>query len=312
MSRSKIITLKSPRKQHIIPRSYLEHFADRGGRLFVYEVGKPIRASVPSKEAAERDFFEYKVSHDETQFKFEKALGRIESSAAAVHSKLLMRVTLSAEEMAAWAMYVATMFLRSRRVRDELSVKLMEDDIARWMSLAHFRDMQWAIYRDHGRLVPVKEIEDAARRALGDYEIPAYRHIKAITSSAPKLANLLLDRRWQIVEASEGRSFPTCDAPAVSFQLVENGLYEGFGWGLPNVHVALPLDPTKMFIASPTDLAWHPELDAQNTDLMNLLILKFADRHVYSHRESLELQTIFSDQGRALVFGENAFRAHRV
>ncbi len=309
MGKPRIIKPNRPRKQHVISEFYLGHFVDGKGNLFVYEAGKPIRKSVPSREATERDFFEYKIPREDSKYQVEKMLGRLESLAGPIHAKLLNGVSCSnKDEILAWAFYVASTFLRSRRVRNELSVKSLVNTDTDWLENNHIRETQYEIFMRHGRLIPFDEIAGAARKARDEYENPAFRHAQALRNSTSKLAFVLSQRHWQVVEADGDGFFATCDAPVLSFQLRGNQLFDGYGWGLPNVHVALPLSPRLVFLASPPDVRWVPKMDAHNTALMNLVVVRFADRYVYADRESPELAGALNTHGKTMVFGENAFK----
>lgn len=311
MAKSRIIKLNSPRKQHIISKFYLESFADTSGRLFVYEARKSMRESVPSREATERDFFEYDIPREKSRYRIETMLSKIEALAKPVHEKLAGGASCSKKnEILAWAFYVASTFLRSRRVREELSVKALLSNDAEWLGAEHIREAQYEIFSKFGRLIPFDEIAGAAKKARDEYEVPAFRHAQAIRNSTPKLAFVLAQKRWQVVEAYENGFFATCDAPVLSFQLRGNGLFDGCGWGLPGAHVALSLNPRLIFVASPPNVQWMPKMDPHNTAMMNLLVARFADRYIYADRQSPELAAALNMHSKTMIFGENAFKVN--
>jgi hypothetical protein len=121
--KSRIIQNRKPRKQHIISEMHLRHFCDRSGNLFVYEKGRNTRKSIPRNEAVQRDYFECKVPGYETNFAVENLLATLETAASPAYESLIEGRPLSAMQMASWALYVASIFLRSRKIRDELSPK---------------------------------------------------------------------------------------------------------------------------------------------------------------------------------------------
>lgn len=312
MAKSRIIKPNSPRKQHIISELYLTPFANTEGNLFVHESGKPIRKSVPSREATERDFFEYEIPREKSNYQLEKMLSRLETFAKPVHTKLLNGESCSIkEEILAWSFFVSSTFLRSRRIRNELSVKSLENDEADWFSNEHIREMQYEILMNYGRLIPSDEIARAAKNAHDEYQVPGFRHAQAIRNSTSKFAFVLSQMRWQVVEVDEGSFFATCDAPVLSFQLRGNQLFDGYGWGLPDVHVALTISPKQMFVASPPNIQWAPKLDVHDAALINLVVTRFADRYVYADRKSEELKSGLEADGRRLAFGDTAFRVNK-
>ena len=126
MSNSKIIRETQSRKLHIIPRFYFEDFTNRKGPFFVFEKGRDVRNSGPGRECAERDFFEFEIGEMATRFRVDKHLERFETKASPIHQKLLRDVRLDANEQTVWALFVASLFLRSRRIRSELSVNVTD------------------------------------------------------------------------------------------------------------------------------------------------------------------------------------------
>jgi hypothetical protein len=297
----------------VISKFYLGQFADEKGSLFVYEAGKPIRKSVPLRETTEKDLFEYKLPREDSRYQVEEMLSRLESLAGPIHAKLLNGVPCSnKDDILVWAFFVASTFLRSRRVRNELIVKSLASTDAEWLGNDHIRETQYEIFTRFGKLFPFDEIAEAARRARNEYENPAFRHAQAIRNSTSKLAFVLSQKHWQVVEAHELGFFATCDAPILSFQLKGAQLFDGAGWQLPNVHVALPISPRLIFLASPPDAQWIPKFDARNTALMNLVVARFADHCVYADRESSELAATLNAHARTMVFGENAFKVSQL
>jgi len=308
MPKSKIILQKSPRKQHIIPRTYLQHFVNQQGRLFVYETGKSIRSSRPELEAVERDYFEHSLAGEKSNYEIEKFLSRVEDAGSVVHSKLLNRSQLTQDDIAAWSLYVAAMFIRSRRIRNELSVRVAESAMKECLSEDHLRDLQCDIFRTYGKLVYLSELTKIATRQAAKYEDSAYRHTQSIKYNLLNPARVLSEKRWQVVEAADGCFFSTCDAPVLSFQLVGNQVFGGCGWGIPHAHVALPLNPSMTFVASPTNVIWNSKMDCIGTDTTNRMVARFSDRNIYADRKSEGLAVVQTKFAGSLIFGENSFK----
>jgi len=45
------------RRQHYVPQFYLSYFADHSGYVWVYDVGRPSRRSLPDEIAHQRDYY---------------------------------------------------------------------------------------------------------------------------------------------------------------------------------------------------------------------------------------------------------------
>jgi hypothetical protein len=108
---------KRTRREHIVPRLLLARFTDTIGVLWVYAKGKPARASIPDSECIERDFYEYEVNGRKTNNEYEDWLSRVEGDASAVLARLEDRASLAHSEAVIWASFVASLFVRTRKVR---------------------------------------------------------------------------------------------------------------------------------------------------------------------------------------------------
>ena len=114
-------TKKQKRREHIVPRLLLAHFTDSSGVLWVYAKGKPARASIPDAECIERDFYEYEVNGRKTNNQYEDWLARVERDASEILQRLVDGANLRQSEAVIWATFVASLFVRTRKVRMQIS-----------------------------------------------------------------------------------------------------------------------------------------------------------------------------------------------
>jgi|ERR1035441_2451572 hypothetical protein len=131
--------------QHIVPQWHLRRFTDAHGVLGVYKQNLPVKESRPKGECWERDFYEYSVRGRSTGNRYENWLARIENDAAPLADKLVGLEQIGPSEAVVWASYVASLFLRTQKVRDQKSAAMIEgtqspefirnlqyEDSARW------------------------------------------------------------------------------------------------------------------------------------------------------------------------------------
>jgi Protein of unknown function (DUF4238) len=304
---SRIIQISKPRKQHVISEMHLRHFCGRDGSLYVYEKGKPIRKSIPRNEAVHRDYFECKVPGYETNFKVEKGLAALENAASATYTKLIEGGPLTFEQMAPWALYVASIFLRSRKVREELSPKTYSGFSTDQLSVTALREDQWKIFKSTGQIVGLSDIEVAKTEVIRTYADPALQQITSMDYSTPNLASALASKRWQVVRPADGLCFVTSDAPAFSFRLHDKGSSLGTGWGLEDTHIGFPLDPEHLFIASPPNQQWVSPVDEANTLAFVGTMAQFSYRNVYAHRDDETIKELVEKHAGTLSFGKDAY-----
>jgi Protein of unknown function (DUF4238) len=305
--KSKIVRTSDPRKQHTISRMHLDRFCDGCGNLYVYEKGKKFRKSRAVNEAVQRDYFECKLPGYETNFKIERTLARLEHDASQSYEKLIRGDNLTTREAAAWALFVASLFLRSKKVREELSPRNFEASMAGQLEVDLLREDQWKIFDQTGQLISLDEIRGAKANVLKAFSDPALRQVVSLDFSTPNLARALAKKRWQVVRPAQGLKFVTNDAPAVSFCFREGRSFVGLGWGHEETHVAIPLDPDHLFIASPVNVQWLPQLDEANTINFVGTMAQFSYRNVYASLVDERIQELVEQHSGTLIFGRDAY-----
>src|SRR5271157_4464450 len=103
------------RNAHIVPRFYLNKFADASKFVFVYVPGRdPERKSTRSL-SSEKDYFEYTVNGEATTNRYEDWFQRIETDAAAIYPIIHDSQPHTGEQEIVWSSFIATVFLRSRK-----------------------------------------------------------------------------------------------------------------------------------------------------------------------------------------------------
>jgi len=107
-------------RQHTVAQWHLRGFTNAEGKFFRYLQGKPVKWSCPKAECHESDFYEYDFHGRKSDNKFEHLLGQIENNAASRLPDLLNKVPLSQQGCKDWALYVASLFVRSRKYRAQI------------------------------------------------------------------------------------------------------------------------------------------------------------------------------------------------
>ena len=131
------------RHSHIVPRFYLNKFADTVKFVFHYVPGRdPQRRSTKSL-SSERDYFEYTVNDEATANRYENWFQRFETDAAAIYPIIHAEQPLTGEQEIVWSSFVATVFLRSRKVREQFGPALTRMmDAENYDSEEQIREMQ--------------------------------------------------------------------------------------------------------------------------------------------------------------------------
>ncbi len=295
-----------PTKQaHLVPRFYLNHFADRRKFVWVYQRGNEARRASTKSLLTETDFFEYNVAGETTHNKYERWLAQIEDRAAKMYWKVLASSTLGQSEAEQWSIFVATLFLRTRKWRRQMVMRHLAQD----SETSYVADMQNELFKI-GHLVSRPEIAtklEAVRSEMSKQ--PAFLHVRYMSESVRKIASVLLEKSWHTISSPANGQFVTSDAPVTTIRLDDSGkLFDGFGFSVPDVAVCLPIAPNKLFVASPRRFKWRTELSLEDQHLFNRVTTRFAEEHVIARSPDPELWARLEPELNGAVFGETAFR----
>lgn len=295
------------RQEHIVPGWYLGNFCDVDGQLHVFERGKLPRRGNPEKECRERDFNEFELNGRKTNNAYEDFLAQLESDAKPVCEVLCTTGVLTAEEeVSNWAVFVASLLLRTRKTREQMSahaIRQLQTEEEKHRFALHAQ-LNLAI---EGRFLPYDYIRTSVERVIGSaHQNLPYYHLTTLPGRVLTLANALLSAEWKIIGAPEGHSFITSDAPVSTMEVQPNrNIIFGSGLGKENVAVFLPLNPKKVFMAH--QQGW-PTQGTFDVELINVATIQFGHRNVYANYKSAELQKKVDTNLNNIVFGENAFR----
>lgn len=298
------------RNSHIVPRFYLNKFADAEKFVFQYVSERdPQRRSTKSL-CSEEDYFEYTVNDEATANRYENWFQRFETDAAAIYPIIHAEQPLTGEQEIVWASFVATVFLRSRKVREQFGpalTRMMEAE--NYDSEESIREMQCELLRQ-GIFVDSEDMRAKVRQTLAEMRAPAFGQLAGIENSAKMITkNIVEKERWFILEAAPGCEFVTSDCPVQTWAL--NGpnapITMGSGFGHRNTAIVFPLSPRMQFFAA-SGVRWSSKvLSVEDTLKANTATVQFAHRAVYGLSRSEEIQTLVERELNKYAFGENCF-----
>lgn len=295
------------RRQHIVPRLLLANFTDAAGALWVYSKGKPAQPSTAKNECWERDFYEYELNGRPTENRYEDWLARIESDASAVRKKIAGRVQLTQREAEIWATFVAALFIRTRKVRMQISDGMVRKFKKQTDDPAFIRDLQYELLQK-GELVAADDLKKEVNRLRAAMDAsPSFYHVSGLPRHTASLARALLGKQWHTIDAPTGKSFLISDCPVMTAEIDGRQISPGAGFAKPNVAILVPVSSQAIFAASPPHLGWRPIAAPSGVDNVNRLVVQFAHRNVYANANSVDIQLLVDTQIDDVKFGVNAF-----
>jgi hypothetical protein len=299
------------RDQHIVSRFYLNKFADGQKYLFAYSPGQKPRRKSTKSLTCELDYFEYTVNGESTDNRYENWFQKIESDAAAVYSTIQSGSGFAyRNQEESWARFIASLFLRSRKVREQFGPKLLEMiESELFFGEDQVREMQLEFLKQ-GVFVNADDLRAKVNQVKNEMRAPAFTHLAGIEENVQTIAHNILDKRWFVLEAAPGTIFVTSDCPAqtASVDLERRRLSPGNGFRHPNTAVMLPLSPRKLFYAGPQSMVWKsPTLDVTDTHAFNRITIQFAHKAVFTSEHSSEIQSQVDQELNQVTYGNNAF-----
>lgn len=307
---------------HIIPRFYLEQFANanrrkgRSGNVWVYEKGKPPRQASTKAQGYENGYFAFVRSDGRRDESFETQLAKLENRCDDVlvcaKSKLFdLRVLIHRTTL---AFYMGLLFARSTSRR--------KFSAGNWAKLkGPFSQLEFneeyvqdtaAHYTEYtGEVVTPEQVRQLIRKQaqrFSEKEMIGNTFIQDLLFHAEVMKTELVPRAWQVWQAPTGTEFVTSDNPVVTFvRLKEDLWHPGHGFRQPGVVVAFPLAPTACLTVGFADRPEFQEVDAATVTLLNDIVVRCSDRFVYSKTLSEEIKKMVNEVGRTSVPGETAF-----
>lgn len=295
------------RKEHIVSRFLLAQFGDAEGKLWVFERGRSPRRSRPEAECTERDFYEYELNGQKTDNAYEKWLSRLEADAVKILPLVLERRRMHPREAAIFASFVACLFIRTRKVRMQLSNAMVGKFRRQAETPTFARDLQYQMFQQ-GALVQLQDLQGQIQRTLSAMEAsPAFYHVIGLRQHTAGLAEAIMGKDWYTIEAPEGKSFLISDCPVVTVELRDGQVLPGAGFKKEKTAVLLPVTSRHCFVAGPANQGWFKVVTPAGVDNLNRVIVEFAHRNVYASANSVDTQLLVDTTINEIVFGENAF-----
>ncbi|MEV6526001.1 DUF4238 domain-containing protein [Longispora sp. NPDC051575] len=275
-------------RHHIVPKFYLERWADARHKIVVVQKSSGKRHQTAAKDAgAERDFYTH-VAHDgEFHAHTEQLLGKIEDGAAPVIGNILSAFQVfpplggDREQL---AMLIAFQMTRGKRVRR--SMELQADLITR-LQLSMLRPEHHEAYVADKEGVGRPEDVEALRGLIDDLDNYEFgtdpnEHIVLLSKHAVTIFPYLMGLSWYLVDYG-GPVLLTCDEPVVLYQ--HNPSPHG-GVGLMTAdEIWFPLSPRYLLVLTP--IAVGPERvlsdSPENAAMVNNRLVHNAYELVYLH-----------------------------
>lgn len=291
--------LSGPKRQHFLPRFYLEGFC-RNGLVAVFDREKnEIRLQQPVNTAVIGHFYTLEDAGGRSRFELEALLAEYEGKAKPAIGKLVAGGELDADERTDLAIFIAFAAMRTPDMVN--SVQSMNGNFIAETAKVLFENIDQvferlrADKRDEG--VPDEELRkqaewmvDMAQNDKFVVETDQKWAVQMATRMALGAAPYLAGRHWRVVHRdSEKQSFITTDSPVFLGTVTPRptSIY-GVGFGSPDAFISFPLDQSCVFqMYGDTGHLEHTEAGPDYVRRANLALGERCQRFVVGRDEDL-------------------------
>jgi len=243
--------LTGPKRQHFLPKFYLEGFTKDGMvAVFDRELNET-RIQQPVNTGVIGHFYTMEDTAGRRRFELEQMLSEYEGKASHAIKKLAAKNEIDADERSDLAIFVALAAFRTPDIVD--SIKALNSDLIGDMVQQTFADVEEVKERMRGKpdAPPTEEELDAEARDLveyaqgGQYEVTT-NHQWAVSMAIKisfNIAPIFAGRDWVILHrGNERKSFVTTDAPVLLTTVApRESNFFGIGFGNTDALVLFPL-----------------------------------------------------------------------
>lgn len=291
--------LNGPKKQHVVPRFYLDGFC-RDGLLSVYDRQKnEFRIQTPHNTGAITHFYTFTDEDGRPRYDLEHLMSEYEGKAAQIIRKLSAKEKLTDYERSDMAIFVAIMGFRTPDQID--SLKAANGEMIKRLSHMMFGSKKLAkiAVKQNPKNMGLSddEIEQQAKQLCEFVQRNKFTvetdHQWALGMSMSmfaKVAEILVRRDWVVMHRdSEKRSFITSDSPLILtlMQPRQNTFY-GIGYASRDAMIVFPLTQASILVMYGFDGTFtHGLMTEANMKDTNRLIAERCQRFLMGRDEKL-------------------------
>jgi hypothetical protein len=300
--------------QHFTPRLHLRRFMGAQPARSVWEYDK-IRLSmspkIPESTGGQKHLYSVRNERGELDHTVDEMLTDIENRAVAGYEKLLSGEIPWADDRAAFAVFVATMYTRSPGMLRSLAEaygKMLQIDIgARWSNRKRFEASLDQMAAATGNAIDDRDgLWDFWQDKQGFSIGTSIQHGLIGIGASETIAQILFERSWYIFDAVEGY-FIKSDQAVERWSPTAHPVMGDGGFLNDAAEVTMPLSPQRMVMITGQQLGVSRlALFKEQVDTANALRARNAERFIWADRRDpavLQLVKDFAESKRELSVG---------
>ncbi len=201
------------KRQHTIPKCYLENFIDKKGFLWVLDTKNNIFKIKPENILVENHFYTIKLKNGDKNLIVEDTLSKIEGAYAIIFKeKISQDQFLTDQERAKVSVFYAALLLRTRPYRESMRNALtkLKTNMEEWKKQFEMIPESQKItstISSSGNTINMEELDSY----LDNFD---QEHSANVLLHLPDVAQIIFNMKWSILK-SLGDDFVTSDDPLV-------------------------------------------------------------------------------------------------
>jgi hypothetical protein len=243
------------KRQHTVPRCYLQNFSDEQGFVWVLDTKDKIFKIKPENILVENHFYTVTLRNGEKSLFVEDSLANIEGAYAAIfESKISKDLFLTDDERVKVSIFLAALMLRTKPRREGMRsmFQQLKGSMEEWkkqfetMSPEALRTAA-AIPHSSGESISLDDVEGYLNNLEEEHSV-------SILTNLPETAQLIFNMKWSVWKNTDA-GFVTCDDPLVLLRPASIKKYGpkaiGSQPGLvyKDVELTLPLSKDRLLLA---------------------------------------------------------------
>lgn len=241
------------KRQHTVPRCYLQHFTDAGGFVWILDTKDKIFKIKPENILVENHFYTITLKNGEKSVVVEDTLAHIEGAYSAIfEQKISKGIFLTEDERAKVAVFMAAIYLRTGPYRESLrgAFTKLKSGMEDWKKQFELNP--------NAKKIAANTPKSGESITLGDLDqyLDNFNeeHSVSMIAQLPEIAQIIFDMKWSVWK-DKNSNFVTSDNPLVLLRPASIKKYGpdaiGSRPGLlhKDVELTLPLSRDRMLLA---------------------------------------------------------------
>lgn len=247
--------MSKQKRQHTVPRCYLENFADQEGFVWVLDTENKIFKIKPENILVENNFYTVTLKNGEKSLLIEDTLANIEGAYANIYqNKISKDKFLTPEERAKISVFLSAMIHRTKPNREGMRnmIQRLKGTMEDWKKQFEMNPKAKE-FSSHtpssGQSITINDIDEY----LEDFD---EQHSINVVDHSIHTAQIIFDMKWAVIKCNDSNyNFVTSDDPLVMERPAsikkygKNKIGSLAGLAYKDVEVTLPLSRNRLLLA---------------------------------------------------------------